>query len=77
MYKLLLRIVLCLLPITAVFAQEAAPDLTAEEQALCRPDAIRLCLFKVGNAEALRACLREKKDRLSTPCLGLIESRGN
>jgi hypothetical protein len=70
-------IALCLLlPIMAT-AQEAAPEVTAEEQALCRPDAIRLCFFKLGNAEKLRACLRKNKEDLSAPCLGLIESRGN
>ncbi len=51
--------------------------LSDQEQALCRPDAIRFCLFKLGEPEALRRCLRDNRERLSTPCLGLLKSRGN
>lgn len=61
----------------AAYAQTPAPQITAEEQALCRPDAIRLCFFKLANADALRACLRSKKPALSAPCRALIEKRGN
>jgi hypothetical protein len=58
-------------------AQQISGALSAQEQALCRPDAIRLCLFSVANADALRACLRRNKPELSPPCRKLIESRGN
>ncbi len=51
--------------------------LSDQEQTLCRPDAIRFCLFKLGEPEALRRCLRYNRERLSTPCLGLLKSRGN
>ncbi len=51
--------------------------LSEHEQALCRPDAIRFCLFKLGEPEALRRCLSDNRERLSTPCLGLLKSRGN
>jgi hypothetical protein len=58
------------------YAQTPAKDLTSEEQALCRSDAIRLCFFKISDASALRTCLRSNKSSLSVPCRKLIESRG-
>ena len=58
-------------------AQQPSRELSAEEQSLCRADAIRFCFFSIANAEALRACLRSKKPSLSTPCQRLITSRGN
>jgi hypothetical protein len=67
----------CLVMPQPTYSQTPAPDLTAEERALCRPDAIRLCFFKIGRAEALRQCLRDNRAQLSAPCLSLLESRGN
>jgi hypothetical protein len=67
----------CLVMPLPVSGQTPAADLTAEERALCRPDAIRLCFFKIGRAEALRQCLRDNRAELSPPCLALLESRGN
>jgi hypothetical protein len=67
----------CLMLPNATLGQTPAPDLTAQERALCRPDAIRLCFFKIGRAEALRQCLRDNRAKLSPPCLSLLESRGN
>jgi hypothetical protein len=58
-------------------AQQPSRDLSNEEQAACRSDAIRLCFFKISNAEALKACLRSNKPDLSPSCKKLIESRGN
>jgi hypothetical protein len=66
-----------IMPALPAISQTPAPDLTAEEQALCRPDAIRFCFFKIGRAEALRQCLRDHRDELSAPCQGLLASRGN
>ncbi len=51
--------------------------LSDQEQALCGPDVIRFCLFKHGEPEALRSCLRDNRERLSALCLGLLKSRGN
>jgi hypothetical protein len=65
-----------LVPVTAL-AQQPARDLTKEEQALCRGDAIRYCFFKISDADALRACLRANKPDLTPACRKLIESRGN
>jgi hypothetical protein len=62
--------------VTSASAQQPAPEVTAEEEAACRPDAIRLCFFSIPNAESLRACLRENKADLSKPCRALITSRG-
>ncbi len=44
---------------------------------LCAARRDRFCLFKLGEPEALRRCLRDNRERLSTPCLGLLKSRGN
>ena len=66
----------CLMLPHSAISQTPAADLTAEEQALCRPDAIRLCFWRIGRAEALRACLRDNRDKLSAPCLALLQSRG-
>jgi hypothetical protein len=57
-------------------AQQPSKDLSSQEQALCRSDAIRLCFFKISDAAALRACLRSNKADLSAPCRKMIESRG-
>jgi hypothetical protein len=58
-------------------AQQPSRELSAEEQTACRSDAIRLCFFKIANADALKACLRTNKPDLSPSCKKLIESRGN
>ncbi len=68
---------LCLVVPATTFAQTTDPALTVQERALCRPDALRLCLFKLGNAGALRQCLRDNRDNLSAPCLDLLKTRGN
>jgi hypothetical protein len=65
------------MPALPAVSRTTASGLTAEEQALCRPDAIRFCFFKIGRAEALRRCLRDNRTQLSAPCQGLLASRGN
>ena len=66
-------ILLCL----AVPAHSQPKGPSDQERALCRPDAVRFCLFKVGDADALRQCLRDNREKLSAPCRGLLKSRGN
>jgi hypothetical protein len=65
------------MPVFPTLSQTPAPEPTAEEQAQCRPDAIKFCFFKIGRAEALRQCLRNYREKLSAPCQGLMASRGN
>jgi hypothetical protein len=60
-----------------VQAQQASPELSASEQAVCRSDAIKFCFFSLANADWVRACLRKNKPSLSTPCQKLLTSRGN
>ncbi len=67
----------CLVMPIPTLAQTPTPALTAEERALCRPDAIRLCFIKIGRSEELRKCLRNNRAELSPPCLALLQSRGN
>jgi hypothetical protein len=57
-------------------AQQPSKDLSSQEQTLCRSDAIRLCFFKISDADGLRSCLRSNKPNLSAGCRKLIETRG-
>lgn len=54
----------------------AAMAQTAQEQAACRSDAKKLCSSHVGNAAAMKTCLRENKASLSEACLKVIEKHG-
>ena len=49
---------------------------TAQEQAACRPDAMKLCASFVGKPPEMNACLRSNKDKLSEACRKVVESRG-
>jgi hypothetical protein len=77
MKKLALIFGLAICSLNVTYAAAPSPDATAEEQAACRSDAIKFCFFKIPNGEALRACLRDKKPKLSKPCQALLTSRGN
>jgi hypothetical protein len=77
MKKLALILALTIFNLNMACAAAPSPDATAEEQAACRSDAIKFCFFKIPNGEALRACLRDKKPKLSTACQNLLTSRGN
>ena len=65
------------LALNSAAAAAPSPDASAEEQAACRPDAIKFCFFKIPNGDALKKCLRDKKPKLSARCQALITSRGN
>lgn len=67
----------CLVLLSSALPALAQSDLTDQERAMCRPDAIRFCLFKLGDADSLRQCLRDNREDLSQPCLDLLKSRGN
>ncbi|MGL5363156.1 MAG: hypothetical protein ACRDBH_09760 [Bosea sp. (in: a-proteobacteria)] len=58
-------------------SQQEPPGFSAQEQAACRPDAIRLCFFSLATSDGVRMCLRRNKASLSPPCKKLVESRGN
>jgi hypothetical protein len=73
---LLTVVVLLGMPNMAI-AQQQPAGVSEQEQAACRPDAIRLCFFSLATSDGLRACLRRNKPSLSPPCKKLIESRGN
>jgi len=49
---------------------------TAQEQAACRSDAMKLCASFVGKPPEMNACLRTNKDKLSEACRKVVESRG-
>jgi hypothetical protein len=58
-------------------AVQAAETITPQENAACKPDAIRYCFFSLGSGEATRACLRAKLNVLQPKCSALIKSRLN
>jgi hypothetical protein len=77
MNKLALILGLTIMGLNMAYAAAPSPDASAEEQAACRSDAIKFCFFKIPNGDALRACLRDKKPKLSQRCQALLTSRGN
>jgi hypothetical protein len=58
---------------SAAFAQA---KLTAQEQAACRPDAMKLCSSHVGKPAQMSACLRDHKADLSEACRQVVEAHG-
>ena len=58
---------------SAAFAQA---KLTAQEQAACRPDAVKLCSSHVGKPVQMSACLRDNKADLSEACRAVVEAHG-
>ena len=49
------------------FAAHAA-EATAEQRRACTPDAFRLCSSHIPNVEAITACMRANKSKLSAEC---------
>ena len=64
----LLMVALCS---AAVQAQENCG--TAEQRAACAPDALRLCLTSIPDANKVEKCLRQRKSDLSSRCRSVFE----
>ena len=45
-----------------------AVEATAEQRRACTPDAFRLCSNHIPNVEAITACMRANKSKLSAEC---------
>lgn len=45
-----------------------AVEATAEQRRACTPDAFRLCSQHIPNVEAITACMRANKSKLSPAC---------
>ncbi len=45
-----------------------AVEATAEQRRACTPDAFRLCSSHIPNVEAITACMRANKSKLSPAC---------
>ena len=45
-----------------------AVEATAEQRRACTPDAFRLCSSHIPNVEAITACMRANKSKLSPEC---------
>ena len=45
-----------------------AVEATAEQRRACTPDAFRLCSSHIPNVEAITACMRANKSKLSAEC---------
>jgi hypothetical protein len=46
----------------------AAPEASAEQRRACTPDAFRLCSSHIPNVDAIIACMRTNKSKLSPEC---------
>jgi hypothetical protein len=51
------------------FAQQGTP----EQRRACTPDVYRLCAGEIPNRQAITACLRRQKARLSAACAAVFE----
>jgi hypothetical protein len=45
-----------------------AVEATAEQRRACTPDAFRLCSAHIPNVEAITACMKANKSKLSPEC---------
>ena len=57
-------------------AAAEAQAATKQEQAACRPDAMKLCSDHIGKPAEMSACLRANKDSLSEACREVVEAHG-
>jgi hypothetical protein len=58
---------------SAVMAQTPP---TPQEQAACRPDAMKFCAANIGKPAQMNACLEQNKASLSAACRAVVESHG-
>ena len=61
-------IVACAVAIPLVAPAAQAQEATAEQRRACTPDAFRLCGSHIPNVEAITACMRANKSKLSAEC---------
>ena len=49
---------------------------TPQEQAACRPDAVKFCSDAIPDTFRVLACLQEHQEKLGKPCKQVLESHG-
>lgn len=49
---------------------------TEEDQAACRPDAMRLCETAIPDTFRVLFCLKQQRAQLSKPCLTVLQNYG-
>jgi hypothetical protein len=67
---------LSLIAVSGSAAMAQSTPFTSQEQAACRPDAIKLCASNVGQPAAMKACLEQNKASLSDACRQVVEAHG-
>jgi hypothetical protein len=69
----------CLILAAALIAFTPSATLasgTAEEQAACKPDVIRLCKNASTDEMVVLFCLKENREKLSRACRKVLEDNG-
>ena len=46
---------------------------TAEQRVACTPDVFRLCSSEIPHVDRIIACMKAKKNNLSTPCKAVFD----
>jgi len=49
---------------------------TPEEEAACKPDVNKYCQHAVPDTFRVLGCLKDHRNRISKPCLAVLESHG-
>jgi hypothetical protein len=62
--------------ISLASAAAHAVEATAEQRRACTPDAFRLCSSHIPNVEAITACMRTNKAKLSPECKLVFDKPG-
>ena len=62
------------LAVQGTHAQVSKYQITAEEQAACRPDAERLCLSTYPDEDRMIACMKANRTALSPACAPVFEA---
>ena len=57
----------------SALASTASFAASPEARQMCSGDAIRLCSSDIPNISAITACMRKKKDQLSSGCRTVLE----
>jgi hypothetical protein len=49
---------------------------TPEEEAACKPDVNKYCQYAVPDTFRVLGCLKDHRNRISKPCLAVLENHG-
>jgi len=75
MSKLVLAVALFFTGLSLALAQSGRPG-TPQEQQACTRDASRFCRQQLGDDASVQQCLRQHRQKLSSACQKVFQSRG-